>query len=189
MSQSIRFTLPDVGEGIARAEVVQWLVAVGDTVTEDQPIVVIETDKSQLELPAPAAGLITDLRAAEGDVVEVGADLVEITTSVTAPDGRGRDRSTSIGMGPLASPSTRKLAVQLGIDLHKVRGTGPHGRILATDLEVMPVGAGTRTSGADTALDEPLQSSSTDPHAAGLRTDRPPRLQDATIVELRGAAS
>ena len=86
--------LPDVGEGIAEAELVEWHVAVGDVITEDQPIADVMTDKATVELPSPVGGTIAKLGAEAGDVVAIGSDLVWIDTdgAAEAPDGR---RSTS----------------------------------------------------------------------------------------------
>lgn len=72
------FTLPDLGEGLGEAEVVRWLVAVGDSVVVDQPIVEVETAKATVEVPTPYGGVVTALHAAEGDVVDVGAILIVI---------------------------------------------------------------------------------------------------------------
>jgi len=69
---TLEFKLPDIGEGIAEGEIVKWLVAEGDTVDEHQLVVEVMTDKATVEVPAPQAGTITELRAAEGDVVPVG---------------------------------------------------------------------------------------------------------------------
>lgn len=156
MSDELTFALPDVGEGIAEAEVVQWLVAEGDTITTDQPLVLIETDKSQLELPSPATGVVAGIGPAEGDVVPVGGRLVDITPSASSPaparpvpgDETPREHGlpsshTSGGpterthARPLASPSTRRLAASNGVELTGVRGSGPHGRILRSDVEAI----------------------------------------------------
>ncbi|RME47065.1 MAG: 2-oxo acid dehydrogenase subunit E2, partial [Caldilineae bacterium] len=72
------FKLPDVGEGIHEAEILQWLVKEGDTVTLDQPILEIQTDKAVVEIPAPVAGKIVEIRAAPGDIARVGDVLVVI---------------------------------------------------------------------------------------------------------------
>lgn len=72
------FRLPDVGEGIHEGEIVRWLVAVGDTVAEDQPLVEVQTDKAVVELPSPVAGTVTKLHYEEGDVVNVGSVIVTI---------------------------------------------------------------------------------------------------------------
>ena len=81
--------LPDVGEGIAEAELVEWHVAVGDVITEDQPIADVMTDKATVELPSPVGGTIAKLGAEAGDVVAIGSDLVWIDTDgdtvATAP--------------------------------------------------------------------------------------------------------
>src|SRR5207253_9122800 len=69
------FRLPDIGEGLAEAEVAKWLVGVGDRVSEDQPEVEMMTDKASVELPAPGAGVVVEQRAAEGDVEKTGAVL------------------------------------------------------------------------------------------------------------------
>ncbi|MEU5882509.1 dihydrolipoamide acetyltransferase family protein [Spirillospora sp. NPDC047279] len=72
------FVLPDLGEGLTEAEIVRWLVAAGDTVEVDQPVVEVETAKAVMELPVPFAGVVAALNAAEGDVVAVGSVLVVI---------------------------------------------------------------------------------------------------------------
>ncbi|QRN81738.1 MAG: 2-oxo acid dehydrogenase subunit E2, partial [Nocardiopsis sp. BM-2018] len=70
------FDLPDLGEGLTEAEVVKWLVAVGDTVTLDQPIVEVETAKSIVEVPSPFAGTVSVLHGEEGEVLAVGKPLI-----------------------------------------------------------------------------------------------------------------
>ncbi|MGB0089396.1 MAG: biotin/lipoyl-containing protein, partial [Planifilum fulgidum] len=75
---AVLFKLPDVGEGMAEAEVVRWLVRVGDRVELDQPVVEMQTDKAVVELPAPAAGRVTEIRWREGDTVPVGEVLLVI---------------------------------------------------------------------------------------------------------------
>ena len=168
---TVRFALPDVGEGLHEAEIVRWLVAVGDTVTRDQPLVEVLTDKAQVELPSPAAGIVRTVAADEGAMVEVGSLLVEIDDGVSGTDLSGEapsvgpaavtpsvaDHGPPAGPSPLgassaagpgrpkASPSTRKSAARLGVDLTSLSGTGPGGRILAADVDsaarVGPIGA------------------------------------------------
>ena len=72
------FKLPDLGEGLTEGEVARWLVAEGDEIAEDQPLVEIQTDKTTVEIPSPAAGIVTRIFVAEGDVVPVGTVLVVI---------------------------------------------------------------------------------------------------------------
>lgn len=148
------FNLPDVGEGIAEGTIVEWLVAEGDTVEVDQPLVKVETDKAVVELPSPFAGVVLKLHAASGDTVAVGSPLVTIgeagetaapaaapeESSEPGPPPAAAEAGTPAGPGgplrrPVATPRTRRLARELGVDLATVRGTGPGGRITDEDVE------------------------------------------------------
>ncbi len=73
---SDEFKLPDIGEGLVEGEIVKWLVAVGDNIDEDQPLVEVMTDKATVEIPSPRAGTVVELRAAEGDIVEIGTTIL-----------------------------------------------------------------------------------------------------------------
>ena len=84
MSRQV-FTLPDLGEGLTEAELVRWLVAVGDTVAVDAPVAEVETAKAVVEVPSPFAGVIAELHGAEGATLEVGAPLISVDSSVGAP--------------------------------------------------------------------------------------------------------
>ncbi|HEX6658144.1 MAG TPA: biotin/lipoyl-containing protein, partial [Ilumatobacter sp.] len=75
-----RMRLPDVGEGVAEAELVQWFVAVGDEVTTESVLAEVLTDKATVEVSSPVAGVVTTLHGEPGDVLAVGSDLVEIET-------------------------------------------------------------------------------------------------------------
>lgn len=147
------FRLPDIGEGLAEAEVAKWLVSIGDHVNEDQPVVEMMTDKATVELPAPGVGVIVEQLAAEGDVVKTGSVLyvletdakIEIGSSGHAPvatreEPQGVD-APAASAGVLAPPAVRKLARELGVDLAGVRGTGPGGRISAEDVKSHSSGA------------------------------------------------
>ena len=140
------FRLPDIGEGLAEAEVAKWLVAVGDQVVEDQPVVEMMTDKASVELPSPGAGVIVERRAAEGDVVKTGSVLYVLETEANitiARHGQAVDDApaaapaarTADTAGVLAPPAVRKLARELGVDLAGVKGSGPGGRITADDVK------------------------------------------------------
>src|SRR3954449_7244935 len=72
------FKLPDLGEGLTEGEIARWLVAEGDEIAEDAPLVEIATDKTTVEIPSPAAGVVTKIHVAEGEVVPVGTVLVVI---------------------------------------------------------------------------------------------------------------
>lgn len=75
---AFEFKLPDLGEGLEEGEIVQWLVKEGQTITEDQPMVKVLTDKAEVEIPSPKAGTVKKLHASEGQKVKVGATLIEI---------------------------------------------------------------------------------------------------------------
>jgi 2-oxoisovalerate dehydrogenase E2 component (dihydrolipoyl transacylase) len=127
------FRLPDVGEGIAEAEIVEWHVAVGDAIAEEQPLVDVMTDKATVELTSPVAGLITALAGAEGEEVAVGADLVVFETDADAASVAVQAEARPSAK-PLASPATRRRAKAQGVDLATVKASGPGGRIVDKDL-------------------------------------------------------
>jgi pyruvate dehydrogenase E2 component (dihydrolipoamide acetyltransferase) len=115
------FLLPDLGEGLTEAEVVRWLVAVGDVVTVDQPVVEVETAKANVEVPVPFAGVVTALHGAVGDVLDVGKPLISVESAmrepgvVTAADATAADVAESeasgnvlIGYGTPAGGSKRR---------------------------------------------------------------------------------
>jgi pyruvate dehydrogenase E2 component (dihydrolipoamide acetyltransferase) len=116
------FTLPDLGEGLTEGEIARWLVAEGDEIAEDQPLVEIATDKTTVEIPSPAGGKVAQILVAEGEVVPVGTLLVVI----------GADAAPRAA--PQATPAVRQLAKELGVDLGAVRATGPDGRITESDV-------------------------------------------------------
>jgi pyruvate dehydrogenase E2 component (dihydrolipoyllysine-residue acetyltransferase) len=125
------FTLPDLGEGLTEGEVARWLVAEGDEIAEDQPLVEIATDKTTVEIPSPAGGKVARILVGEGEVVPVGTLLVVI----------GADAAAS-SAAPQATPAVRQLAKELTVDLASVRGTGPGGRITESDVRGAAPGAG-----------------------------------------------
>ena len=164
------FKMPDIGEGVAEAEIVAWHVAPGDAVAEDDAIADAMTDKATIEITAPVDGVVRTLGCEEGDKLAVGAALVVFETDGESPEaaalpgpdpesGSGprqaapnadvapskpaetkapasRDpRPSQASAKPLASPKVRSLARARGIDLATVRGTGPGGRIVPSDLD------------------------------------------------------
>jgi pyruvate/2-oxoglutarate dehydrogenase complex dihydrolipoamide acyltransferase (E2) component len=179
MSQIVDYKLADVGEGIAEAEVIEWLVAVGDLVSEDQPVIVVETDKSQIEIPAPVSGKVIELCVVAGDVLAVGSSLMKIEASgevsndisahawpatpsrsaVTTNDKTdlpSTPGSRATNVRPLASPSTRRLAASLGVALENVLGSGPNGQITAEDIQAASATASPTSSPKVTpAVSEP----------------------------------
>jgi len=122
----IELKFPDVGEGIAEGEVVRWLVAEGATVTEDDPLVEILTDKANVEIPSPVTGTVVKILAAPGQVVKVGELLALIEPAAVKTAGAGGE--------VLAIPAVRKVAKDLGVDLGAVPGSGPGGRITEEDV-------------------------------------------------------
>jgi pyruvate dehydrogenase E2 component (dihydrolipoyllysine-residue acetyltransferase) len=123
------FKLPDLGEGLTEGEVARWLVAEGDEIAEDDPLVEIQTDKTTVEIPSPAAGPVTRILVAAGEVVPVGTVLVVIggepDEAAPVPSLPGRIQAT---------PLVRRVAGQLGVDLASVTPTGPGGRITEADV-------------------------------------------------------
>ncbi len=139
------FRLPDVGEGLHEAEIGQWLVQEGDWVEQDQPMVEIETDKATVEIPAPVAGRIAQILAPAGTIAQVGDPLVVIEMQAGAARPGGPAPGPAEAPPPaaeapsptriLASPLARKKAAELGVDLSRLQGSGPGGRIMVADVE------------------------------------------------------
>ena len=135
------YKLPDLGEGLTEGEVARWLVAVGDEIAEDAPLVEIQTDKTTVEIPSPAAGTVLQILVGEGEVAPVGSVLVVIgSDSAPASAGTPPPALTQGRLSPdvappavagrvQATPLVRRIAQELGVDLDAVAGTGPAGRI------------------------------------------------------------
>ena len=139
------FKLPELGEGLTEGEVARWLMSEGDEVTEDQPLVEIQTDKTTVEIPSPAAGKVAQILVEEGKVVPVGTVLVVIGEDGAVPgqapreepkEAKPRDQAPPRGSeGRVrATPLVRRLAQELGVDLESLTGTGPQGRITEQDV-------------------------------------------------------
>jgi len=121
------FVLPDLGEGLIEAEIRAVLVHEGDVVKEDSPLLEVETDKAQVEIPSPFAGRVEKIHVHPGQTVKVGEPLVSFA------DGGGA-AAPARSAPTAAAPSTRRLARELGVELQAVRGTGPGGRITDDDV-------------------------------------------------------
>jgi pyruvate/2-oxoglutarate dehydrogenase complex dihydrolipoamide acyltransferase (E2) component len=140
------FKLPDLGEGLTEGEIARWLVAEGQEVAEDDPLVEIQTDKTTVEIPSPAAGTVSRILAAEGDVVPVGTVIVVIGNGAAAtaappaapaaeaasPAAQAAPRATDGKVR--ATPLVRRLAEQLDVDLATVSASGPQGRVTEDDV-------------------------------------------------------
>ncbi|HEX3549069.1 MAG TPA: dihydrolipoamide acetyltransferase family protein [Candidatus Elarobacter sp.] len=144
----MELTLADIGEGLAEAEIVEWLVRPGDVVRADQPVVVVMTDKASVEIPAPAGGVVRECVGAPGDVVPVGAVLLRLD----APGAANGTAPAQRPPAPQAAPSTRRRASELGVDLRRVAGTGPGGRVTTDDVERHAAGSGAPPAQRDDAL-------------------------------------
>jgi pyruvate/2-oxoglutarate dehydrogenase complex dihydrolipoamide acyltransferase (E2) component len=147
------FKLPDLGEGLTEGEVARWLVSEGEEVGEDDPLVEIQTDKTTVEIPSPAAGKVTRILVSEGEVVPVGTVLVVIGEDGAAPADAGQPRADEAPQKKAAAerpqvakvratPLVRRVAQELGIDLSSVDGTGPQGRITEEDVRAAAGAAG-----------------------------------------------
>ena len=143
--------VPDIGEGIAEVELVLWHVEPGDTVVADQTLVDVMTDKATVEVPSPVAGRVLALSGNAGDKLAVGSELIRIAVeeaAITVPghaiaNARASPAATSVTVAPvassaagkpLASPSVRRQARELSVDLTQVPGSGPDGRVLHEDV-------------------------------------------------------
>jgi len=144
-----QFTLPDLGEGLEEAEIVSWHVNEGDHVVADQPLVSVETDKAVVEVPSPWSGRIAHLFGGKGDLIKVGAPLVEFAESAGEDTGTvvGELRREEIkgaaqrGAEPTPArtiavlPAVRALARKLDVDLNLIQASGPGGTITRADVE------------------------------------------------------
>lgn len=155
------FYMPDIGEGVVEGEIVGWKVKEGDAVKLDQPIVEVMTDKATVELPSPRAGKIVKINYKDGDICPVGKILVVIEeeggASAPAPKPHGHGApahgpvsapstaqgtqtiqvidATASNAKVLATPATRRLARQLGVEIGRVPATGKHGRVTTDDVK------------------------------------------------------
>ncbi|MBY5363485.1 2-oxo acid dehydrogenase subunit E2 [Rhizobium leguminosarum] len=150
--------MPDVGEGVAEAEIVEWHVKTGDPVREDMVIAAVMTDKATVEIPSPVNGTVTWLAGEVRDRIAVKAPLVRIETAgdvgeaqsvgisqtpiaetptaeIAKPAPAMPTPAAAPAEKPLAAPSVRLFAKESGVDLRQVQATGPAGRILREDIE------------------------------------------------------
>jgi pyruvate/2-oxoglutarate dehydrogenase complex dihydrolipoamide acyltransferase (E2) component len=135
------FKLPDLGEGLTEGEIARWLVAEGDEIAEDAPLVEIATDKTTVEIPSPAAGLVSRILVAEGDVVPVGTVLVVIGGDPTDASNSLLQAQPAPVARLQATPLVRRVAQELGVDLASVTPTGPGGRVTEDDVRAAAGGA------------------------------------------------
>jgi pyruvate dehydrogenase E2 component (dihydrolipoamide acetyltransferase) len=163
------FYMPDIGEGVVEGEIVAWKVKEGDLVKLDQPLVEVMTDKATVELPSPRAGKVVKINFKDGDICPVGKILVVIEeeggTSASAPKPHHGNAPTHTAVPTpvaaqgsygiqvvdvsasrekvLATPATRRLARQLGVEIGRVPATGKHGRVTTDDVKRFQTNGGT----------------------------------------------
>ena len=158
---AFEFKFPDIGEGLTEGEIVRWLVKEGDEIKEGQPLVEVETDKALAEIPSPKTGVILKIMAKEKEIVKVGQVIViigERGEALAAPPPRPRSvgvvgeleeapeeapsvtfaaepvKTVLVSEHALATPAVRALAKELGVDINKVKGSRPEGRVLEKDV-------------------------------------------------------
>jgi pyruvate dehydrogenase E2 component (dihydrolipoamide acetyltransferase) len=166
---AFEFHLPDIGEGVVEGEIVAWKVAEGDIVKLDQPIVEIMTDKATVEIPSPRAGRIAKINYQAGQICPVGKVLLVIDdgggnghsqTKPAIPEGSPplQVQVAQVATHPiepitvidatagrnrvLATPATRRLARQMGVDIGRVPPTGKRGRVTSEDIKRFAQGGG-----------------------------------------------
>jgi pyruvate dehydrogenase E2 component (dihydrolipoamide acetyltransferase) len=153
----VQFQLPDVGEGITESVLLRWHVRPGQSVKEDDVLCTIETDKAVVDIPAPCTGTVISLDVPEGTTVAVGTVIAQVDAARATQLPPSVDPGSAAGMTASTSPrpqsnspqrpvptrndsivpSTRRHANSLGVDLSTVTGTGPHGRILRSDVDAV----------------------------------------------------
>jgi 2-oxoglutarate dehydrogenase E2 component (dihydrolipoamide succinyltransferase) len=183
--------VPALGESVTEATVGKWFKQAGDAVAVDEPLVELETDKVTLEVPAPAAGVLSDIAVKNGDTVAVGALLGQIkegagaalkapAATATRPAAGATDEKTArtkpIGAGPEQPqprempmpPSVRKMAAESGVDPSKIAGTGVRGQVTKGDM----LSAIERAAAAPTPVSAPVQMRAPSPADDAAREER-----------------
>ena len=198
-SANFVFNLPDVGEGLAEAEVVQWFVKVGDSIKEDEPMLEIQTDKLVQEVPAPVAGVIAKINIEAGVVATVGQALVEIATSgsvaapvaqatpaavqTAKPAGNGETFANNTIAGHiLALPSIRRYAREKGVDLTLVQASGKHGHIRLEDVDAF-ISGGASVAATETVAPVATQTTDLAPAKKEVAVAKPLVVEGATTRE------
>ncbi|UZJ78147.1 dihydrolipoamide acetyltransferase family protein [Fictibacillus sp. KU28468] len=189
----VEVKLHDIGEGMHEGEIIHFFVKPGDTVSIDQPLVEVQTDKVTAELPSPIAGKVTDILVKEGETVTVGTVLLtlqgegsgqESITEIDSPQvvqeptAQASEREASIAMltkRVMAAPYTRKIAREHGVDIEQVTGTGPAGRITEEDVLSFAKGSTEPKTFEISAAPEP---------AVKLKIENPPA--EAEEIPFRG---
>jgi pyruvate dehydrogenase E2 component (dihydrolipoamide acetyltransferase) len=169
-----QFLLPDLGEGLSEAEIVGVLVREGDVVREDAPLLEVETDKARVEIPSPMSGRVEKIHVHAGQTVKVGAALISfadasdgvavpLASSAPASSARPAAETTPAlvrdARPVAATPATRRFARELGVDLRRVHGTGPGGRVTDDDVRSARDSAHEAPAAADESAPIPVETS------------------------------
>jgi len=219
VSSLFEFPLPDIGEGVAEGEVVEWKVKEGDAVQEDQVLLEVMTDKATVEISSPVRGTVRDLVVKAGEVAPVGAVLCRIepaagshVPTIAAHGGGGhaapakteapkaaaaeaptaeipaaREFSRPAGQRALATPYTRKMARELGLDIEKIEGTGDVGRVTEDDVKAFAARSKSAPSTRKAAAPAPAPSLSEQVAAAPAAKPAPaPKHTPAPIPHVPG---
>jgi multifunctional 2-oxoglutarate metabolism enzyme len=152
----VEVAFPEMGDSVAEGTILEWRVAVGDSVAVDDPLVEISTDKVDAEVPSPVAGTITELLAEADQTVPVGTILCRIEAGAGAPAGKVSPAATETEAKPAAeapaaapangdanaTPVASRMAAQHGIDTSSLAGSGPRGRVTKDDVQNAIAGNG-----------------------------------------------
>jgi pyruvate dehydrogenase E2 component (dihydrolipoamide acetyltransferase) len=204
------FKLPDIGEGIHEAELLQWSVQPGQRIKEGQDVAVMNTDKVAVDLPSPRSGTVVSLHGAVGDVITVGTVIMVLEmqdasgaavpaaaqppaaadSAMPAPPQPAAGEANKSEEGYFAAgPSVRRLARELGVSLAQVAGSGPRGRILRADVEAAgrsaPVAAAAPATPEPVTARTPARTPARIPGHTPGRTLRRERLAGARLTSAR----
>ncbi|MHC0430687.1 biotin/lipoyl-containing protein, partial [Streptomyces sp. O3] len=171
MAQVLEFKLPDLGEGLTEAEIVRWLVAVGDVVAVDQPVVEVETAKAMVEVPCPYAGVVTARFGAEGTELPVGAPLLTVAVGAAAEAADSGRPDAGPGAGVTDAGRNSGATDQAGHAPGRKAGDEPGGE--AEGSGNVLVGYGTGTAPARRRRVRPASAVGT-PSAPAARPDTAP---------------
>ena len=190
---TVQVPLPEMGESVTEGSVVEWRKHVGDWIDKGDTLVEITTEKVDVEVPAPASGVITKLLAKEGATVTVGAPLAEIDTAAKRPEGAPASKAApqaapppatapkapepaaanGSSSGGVATPQARRVAERNNVDIRGIRGSGPDGLVVRHDV--------------DAAIENGSAKPAASAAPGGLPL--PPIPKDAKTTPLRGPVS
>src|SRR5688572_16192351 len=131
MSRMKQFNLPDLGEGLTEGEILKWLVAPGDEVKLNQPIVEVETAKAAVEIPSPYAGVVADLHHSEGDTIDVGTPIITFDTEPGSAPAEPAEGATTLESAPPSPETLASVEVagdEQAIEPGLIGGPAPGGR-------------------------------------------------------------